>query len=91
VQTWLPGVVATNEDPSESVTFARDLAEFVNDVRAIDTHGRTFRGKVGEANCSPTTSGRIPASAAAKSFWTFRSCAGCGQSCGVCRAKQPAT
>jgi aminoglycoside phosphotransferase (APT) family kinase protein len=44
VQTWLPGVVATDDDPGESVAFARDLAEFINDVRAIDTRGRTFRG-----------------------------------------------
>jgi aminoglycoside phosphotransferase (APT) family kinase protein len=44
VQTWLPGVVATDHDPGESVPFARDLAAFVSDVRAIDTRGRTFRG-----------------------------------------------
>jgi aminoglycoside phosphotransferase (APT) family kinase protein len=45
VQTWLPGVVATDEDPGESVAFAHDLAAFINDVRAIDTRGRTFGGK----------------------------------------------
>jgi aminoglycoside phosphotransferase (APT) family kinase protein len=45
VQTWLPGVVATDEDPGESVGFAHDLAEFINDVRAIDTRGRRFSGK----------------------------------------------
>jgi aminoglycoside phosphotransferase (APT) family kinase protein len=45
VQTWLPGVVATDEDPGESVAFAHDLAELINDVRAIDTRGRTFSGK----------------------------------------------
>ena len=44
VQTWLPGVVATDEDPAESAPFAHDLAAFIRDVRAIDTHGRTFRG-----------------------------------------------
>ncbi|PWU44406.1 aminoglycoside phosphotransferase [Micromonospora globispora] len=44
VQTWLPGVVATGDDPAESVAFAHDLAEFINDVRAIDTRGRTFSG-----------------------------------------------
>jgi aminoglycoside phosphotransferase (APT) family kinase protein len=44
VQTWVPGVVATDEDPAESVAFAHDLAEFINDVRAIDTRGRTFSG-----------------------------------------------
>jgi aminoglycoside phosphotransferase (APT) family kinase protein len=44
VQTWLPGVVATDDDPGESVAFAHDLAEFVHGVRAIDTHGRSFRG-----------------------------------------------
>jgi aminoglycoside phosphotransferase (APT) family kinase protein len=31
--------------PSESVAFAHDLAEFISDVRAIDTRGRTFGGK----------------------------------------------
>jgi aminoglycoside phosphotransferase (APT) family kinase protein len=44
VQTWVPGVVATDEDPSESVGFAHDLAEFITDVRTIDTRGRIFNG-----------------------------------------------
>lgn len=44
VQTWLPGVVATDEDPGRSVAFAHDLAEFVDRVRAMDTYGRTFNG-----------------------------------------------
>ncbi|MFF0309253.1 aminoglycoside phosphotransferase family protein [Streptosporangium sp. NPDC004379] len=44
VQTWLPGVVATDEDPGGSVAFARDLAEFIRDLRAIGTDGRTFAG-----------------------------------------------
>jgi aminoglycoside phosphotransferase (APT) family kinase protein len=44
VQTWLPGTVATPDDPAGSVGFARDLAEFIRDVRAIGTGGRTFRG-----------------------------------------------
>jgi aminoglycoside phosphotransferase (APT) family kinase protein len=44
VQTWLPGVVATDDDPGESVAFAHDLVEFVLGVRAIDTRGRPFRG-----------------------------------------------
>ena len=44
VQTWLTGVVATDEDPGASIAFARDLAEFIADVRAIDTRGRTYDG-----------------------------------------------
>jgi aminoglycoside phosphotransferase (APT) family kinase protein len=44
VQTWLPGTVATDEDPGESVAFAHDLAEFIRGVRAIDTGGRVFAG-----------------------------------------------
>jgi tRNA-splicing ligase RtcB/Phosphotransferase enzyme family len=44
VQTWLPGTVATDEDPGESVEFAHDLATFIGAVRAIDTQGRTFAG-----------------------------------------------
>src|SRR5215475_9173845 len=44
VQTWLPGVIATDEDPGDSVAFAHDLAEFISDVRAIDTRGREFGG-----------------------------------------------
>jgi aminoglycoside phosphotransferase (APT) family kinase protein len=44
VQSWLPGVVATDDDPGTSVAFAHDLAEFVQSVRAIDTRGRPFRG-----------------------------------------------
>ena len=45
VQTWLPGTVATDEDPGESSGFAHDLAEFIHGVRAIDTRGRAFRGR----------------------------------------------
>lgn len=45
VQTWLPGAVATDRDPGASFAFARDLAEFVHAVRAIDTRGRTFDGE----------------------------------------------
>lgn len=44
VQTWLPGTVATDDDPAGSVPFAIDLAEFIAGVRAIDTDGRTFSG-----------------------------------------------
>lgn len=44
VQTWVPGVVATEQDPGESVRFAHDLAEFITEVRTIDTRGRTFGG-----------------------------------------------
>lgn len=44
VQTWLPGRVATHDDPGWSVAFAHDLAEFIRSVRAIDTDGRTFSG-----------------------------------------------
>lgn len=44
LQTWLPGTVATDEDPGGSVAFAHDLAEFIRSVRAIDTSGRSFSG-----------------------------------------------
>ncbi|MFY1633842.1 aminoglycoside phosphotransferase family protein [Solwaraspora sp. WMMB335] len=46
VQTWLPGTVAADPDadPGGSVGFARDLAEFIRGVRAIDTRGRSFQG-----------------------------------------------
>ncbi|MFG1941983.1 aminoglycoside phosphotransferase family protein [Nonomuraea sp. NPDC048826] len=45
VQTWVPGVVATEEDPGESEAFARDLAELIRDLRAVGTRGRTFAGQ----------------------------------------------
>jgi aminoglycoside phosphotransferase (APT) family kinase protein len=45
VLTWLPGTVATDQDPGESIAFAHDLAEFIQEVRAIGTGGRTFSGK----------------------------------------------
>jgi len=44
VQTWLPGVTATDDDPHASVPFALDLAEFIGEVRALDLRGRTFSG-----------------------------------------------
>jgi aminoglycoside phosphotransferase (APT) family kinase protein len=45
VQTWLPGATGNDEDPAASVEFARDLAEFVQDVRKIDKRGRVFSGE----------------------------------------------
>lgn len=44
VQTWLPGVTASEDDPAESIGFAHDVAEFIAGVRGMDTGGRTFRG-----------------------------------------------
>jgi aminoglycoside phosphotransferase (APT) family kinase protein len=44
VQTWLPGTVAADADPGESVEFAHDLATFIQAVRAIDARGRVFDG-----------------------------------------------
>ena len=37
-------MTATDEDPGGSVAFARDLAELIGELRAIDTRGRTFDG-----------------------------------------------
>ena len=45
VQTWIPGSIATPDEPAASVAFALDLASFIRDVRTIDTRGRTFRGR----------------------------------------------
>jgi aminoglycoside phosphotransferase (APT) family kinase protein len=44
VQTWLPGITATEQDPGGSAAFAQDLAEFITGVRSISTGGRTFSG-----------------------------------------------
>jgi aminoglycoside phosphotransferase (APT) family kinase protein len=44
VQTWIPGTVAASDGPGEPESFARDLAEFITEVRAIPTGGRTFAG-----------------------------------------------
>lgn len=45
VQTWLPGAVATDEDPAGSAGFAHDLADLIRDLRAVDPRGRTFAGR----------------------------------------------
>ncbi len=44
VQTWVPGTVVASDGPGEPESFARDLAEFITEVRAIPTGGRTFAG-----------------------------------------------
>lgn len=44
VQTWVPGKAASQEDASTSAGFARDLATFIQQVRAIDVRGRSFAG-----------------------------------------------
>lgn len=45
VQTWLPGLTALDQPPSGSLGFARDLAEFITDVRDIPTDGKVFSGE----------------------------------------------
>jgi len=45
VQTWLPGSIATVDDPAGSVEFAADLAGFIAALRATDTRGRRFGGE----------------------------------------------
>lgn len=44
VQTWLIGRTASRDDPGGSVDFAHDLAQFIQEVRAIDVRGRSFSG-----------------------------------------------
>ncbi|WP_449348556.1 aminoglycoside phosphotransferase family protein [Streptomyces shaanxiensis] len=44
VQTWLPGTVATDADPSGSDAFAEDLAAFIAALRGAGTQGRLFGG-----------------------------------------------
>lgn len=44
VQKWLPGVTGEVDDPAASEPFAADLAEFINDVQAIDPRGRVHHG-----------------------------------------------
>jgi aminoglycoside phosphotransferase (APT) family kinase protein len=45
VKAWLPGRTGDEDDPSGSVPFAADLAEFIAGVRAIGTRGRMFSGR----------------------------------------------
>ncbi|WP_431947496.1 aminoglycoside phosphotransferase family protein [Actinacidiphila sp. bgisy167] len=44
VQTWLPGTVAFDADPSGSHAFAEDLAAFIAGLRDVETRGRRFSG-----------------------------------------------
>ncbi|MFF7213645.1 aminoglycoside phosphotransferase family protein [Streptomyces sp. NPDC008238] len=44
VQTWLPGTVAFDADPSGSEAFAEDLAAFIAALRDAGTRGRPFGG-----------------------------------------------
>ncbi|MFF7646135.1 phosphotransferase [Streptomyces canus] len=45
VQTWLPGTVAADADPSGSHAFAEDLAAFIAALRDAETRGRIFSGE----------------------------------------------
>ncbi|SCF61881.1 aminoglycoside phosphotransferase family protein [Streptomyces sp. Ncost-T10-10d] len=45
VQTWLPGTVASDADPSGSDAFAQDLATFIAALRTAETRGRLFNGE----------------------------------------------
>jgi aminoglycoside phosphotransferase (APT) family kinase protein len=44
VQSWVPGTVASDADPSGSIDFARDLATVILALRDVDTRGRRFSG-----------------------------------------------
>ncbi|WP_427923796.1 aminoglycoside phosphotransferase family protein [Streptomyces sp. cg40] len=44
VQTWLPGTIALDADPSGSDAFAEDLAAFIASMRDAETRGRVFDG-----------------------------------------------
>ena len=44
VQTWVPGVLASDEEVSGSNEFARDLANLITVLRSLDTAGRRFAG-----------------------------------------------
>lgn len=44
VQTWLPGTIALDADPSGSDAFAEDLAAFIAAMRDAGTRGRVFDG-----------------------------------------------
>jgi aminoglycoside phosphotransferase (APT) family kinase protein len=44
INTWLPGEPATADSCGEANSFAIDLSDFINAVRAIDTRGRTYDG-----------------------------------------------
>ncbi|MEU6348708.1 aminoglycoside phosphotransferase family protein [Streptomyces sp. NPDC047072] len=44
VQTWLPGTIASDADPSGSDAFAEDLAAFIAALREAGTRGRRFDG-----------------------------------------------
>jgi aminoglycoside phosphotransferase (APT) family kinase protein len=44
VQTWVPGDVATVDDPATSEPFADDLVRLLTRLRAADTRGRRFAG-----------------------------------------------
>ncbi|MFF7163887.1 aminoglycoside phosphotransferase family protein [Streptomyces sp. NPDC008086] len=47
VQTWLPGTVASDADPSGSHAFAEDLAALVAGLREAETLGRLGEGRGG--------------------------------------------
>lgn len=45
IQTWVPGVDATSDDPGESVAFADDLARLIEAMWRADIGGRVFAGQ----------------------------------------------
>ena len=86
VQTWLPGTAATDDDPGGVRAFAHDLAEFIPDVRAIDTGGsdvRRLRPRRRPARPRRLAGDLLPAQRAA----ARRTAAAprCGRRCASCR------
>ena len=45
VQTWLPGITATDADPGSSLAFAEDLSTLITAMRQAGTQGKRFSGE----------------------------------------------
>lgn len=92
VQTWVPGVAATDDDPGESVEFAHDLAEFIRGVRSIGTRGRTFSGRGRGGDLRTHDSWMQTCFERSEEFFDVPLCsAGSGRACGSCRPAPRAT
>ena len=88
-QSWLPGAVATDEDTHESAEFACDLADFVTDVRNLDTGGRSFAGPGRGGICALETPGCRSALTAPRVYSSGVAAADLAAVPAVCRGARP--
>lgn len=87
IQTWVPGTVASPNDPHASIPFAHDLAEFITGVRSIPVGDRRFRGRGRGGDLRTHDEWMARCFEASRTLIVILPFRICGMTCDSCRAR----